>query len=169
VIYQPQMRSGSPQGIRQNVLYLFNYFDEEEIMQFKKKLFERHEEEEREKRNKSTYGETFGAEAANIATLRKKFDQVMGWTAAGKPRYGDLLKSEKELHSNMWDALGKVSVLAAQRKSGKLVMPVSIEEQLKNLGFSDKAIMEAAESVHEATKKSDVALNKDLPAELRAQ
>jgi hypothetical protein len=71
-------------------MYLFNYFDEEEVTQFKKKLYERHEEEQREKRNKSTYGEMFGGQE-----LRKKLDQVMGWTAAGKPRYGDLLKSEK--------------------------------------------------------------------------
>lgn len=31
VIYPDQMRSESPQGIKKNVMYLFNYFDEEEI------------------------------------------------------------------------------------------------------------------------------------------
>ena len=43
-----------------NAAFLFNYFDEEEIMQFKKKLFELDEDEKREKRNKSAYGDTFG-------------------------------------------------------------------------------------------------------------
>jgi Holliday junction resolvasome RuvABC DNA-binding subunit len=53
--------------------------------------------------------------------------------------------------------------MAAERKLEKLVMPVSLEEQLRNLGFSEKAIKEAAESVHNDTKKSETTLNKDLP------
>jgi O-succinylbenzoate synthase len=44
-----------------NVMYLFNYFDEEEVTQYKKKLAELKEDELREKRNKTTYGESFAA------------------------------------------------------------------------------------------------------------
>jgi serine/threonine protein kinase HipA of HipAB toxin-antitoxin module len=73
-------------------MYLFNYFDEEEVTQFKKKLFERHEAELREQRNKSIYGEAF----LDKNELKRKLNQIMSWTAAGQPRYGDLLKSEKE-------------------------------------------------------------------------
>lgn len=66
----------------------------------------------------------------------------------------------------MWDALGQVSVMAAGRKTEKLVMPVSLEEQLRSLGFSQKAIQDAAESVHGDTRKSETTVNKDLPAAL---
>lgn len=76
-------------------------------------MFERHEEELREKRNKSTYGETFGKGGKgkesikeDIDELRKKVNQIMTYTAAGKPRYGDLLKTEKELQNNLWESLG---------------------------------------------------------------
>lgn len=141
VIYPPQMRSESPQGQKHNVMYLFNYFDEEEVTQFTKKLFERHEEEMREARNRTMYGETFGkvikmgkdamkftheghvdtqmteeSLKKNIMELRKKVDTAMTWTAAGKPRYGDLLKTELELQPKLWQSLGQVSELADKRK-----------------------------------------------------
>jgi hypothetical protein len=41
-----------------------------------------------------------------------------------------------------------VSVLAEQRKSEKLIMPLSLEEQLRSIGFSQQAIQDAAESVN---------------------
>jgi hypothetical protein len=41
-----------------------------------------------------------------------------------------------------------VSMLAEQRKSEKLIIPVSLEDQLRNLGFSKQAIHDAADSVN---------------------
>lgn len=46
--------------------YLFNYFDEEEVTQYKKKLAELIEDELREKRNKTTYGESFAAGLSGV-------------------------------------------------------------------------------------------------------
>jgi hypothetical protein len=59
-----------------------------------------------------------------------------------------LLKAEKQRQPNLWQSLGMVSVLAEQRKSEKLIMPLSLEEQLRSIGFSQQAIQDAAESVH---------------------
>ena len=57
-----QIQSGSPLGQRRNFMYLFNYFDQEDVTQFKKQLFQRHEEELREQRNQSIYTEMQGAQ-----------------------------------------------------------------------------------------------------------
>jgi len=81
--------------------------------------------------------------------LKGKLDKITSWTAAGKPRYGDLLRTEKELHPNLWEALGTVSILAGNRKITQLVMPDSLEKRLREMGFSDQNIQDAAESVHE--------------------
>ena len=34
-----QINSGSPDGQRRNLMYLFNYFDQDDVTQFKKRLF----------------------------------------------------------------------------------------------------------------------------------
>lgn len=52
-----------------------------------------------------------------------------------------------------------MSEKADARKKAKLVMPVSLEDQLKLVGFSAKAIQDAAESVH--LGKSETTMNKD--------
>jgi hypothetical protein len=59
-----------------------------------------------------------------------------------------------------------VSLKADQRKREKLVMPLSIEEQLRQLGFSTKAIQDAAESIH---GKSSTTRGKDLTTEMQKQ
>jgi len=45
------LRSESPEGVSKNRMYLFNYFDEDEVELFKTKLYEREQLDQREKRN----------------------------------------------------------------------------------------------------------------------
>ena len=45
------LRSESPEGTHKNKMYLFNYFDEDEVELLKRKLYEMEQIELREKRN----------------------------------------------------------------------------------------------------------------------
>ena len=141
-IIEPGLRSESPEGILKNQMFLFNYFDQEEVELFKRKLFEREQEDQREKRNQSTDAETFGHKTSkNLDDMRKKLNQIQSWTAAGMPRYNS--------------------------RPSHLIMPQTIEDQLKSMGFSSKAIIEAAQFVQsEKDKKSGRSLNKDLSQDL---
>ena len=78
-----------------NELLLFNYFDLDELDQYKKKIFMDKMVDAREKRNKTIYIEHY----KGTHDLREKNKEIRQWTAAGAP-------SRKE-----------------QRTRGQLVMP----------------------------------------------
>lgn len=75
-------------------LYIFNYFDSNEIELFKKWLYDREMESEMEQRNRSIYWEhycrtnldmTGNPDKDFIKILNQVMKEVRGWTPAGKP------------------------------------------------------------------------------------
>ena len=86
---------------------LFNYFDQEEIDLFKKRLYAMHQEQEKEARNQSTYKELFCK-----PEFKEIVSSIFNWTAAGKPRYGakpdELRMPLNELRAQIEDKLVKI-------------------------------------------------------------
>lgn len=71
-----------PEKVTDNNTLLFNYFEQDEVEMFKRRLYAAYQESEREKRNKSTYSEMH---------CKQEFEKMIAnareVTAAGKAQY----------------------------------------------------------------------------------